>query len=389
MNIDKKVDELLNTKKISKRGKRLKLTRRLRTLPIGVSILLIIALITGAVLISWYGIYNIGFEGDIDLEGQDPFIFVDGQGITGDTVTLPITTTTLSAGDVITESHTVQNANTVDRICTFNLDDVTFTEENDEYFGYSCQILDDLDNPITELEVGVGETKTFKIEHTLHELFMETVNPLAFSIDMAINFIDPYGQVGVWVYSADTTGSNKLFLDVLDTNDNIIEIWDVTDTTLEHGMDWLTNSETKYDIITDSIETNTYKDTHGTNIHCWTFNMPSVTEQEYLGLIAEDIDLEDMIIKTKPYFYLNSIDIQQGHVFNYYDSLNYYYSYMDLANDVVELHQVADGTDTQLDSYSVTIDTLTNYVFETRVDNTGSEIGVILDGTEVITYTIV
>ena len=150
------------------------------------------------------------------------------------------------------------------------------------------------------------------------------------------------------------------------------------------------SSAGEWNIITNTIANLDYADSHeGTS--CISFGMLGSGEQEYFALIP-DTELgitTDNVLKSTIYFYQNTDNAQAGHIFNYVDSDNYFYDYLDISTNKIELHQVEGGTDTTLESVTTTISETTQYELETHLDLFSDTINVILDGTELISHEVV
>lgn len=385
MNIDNKVDELTKNKIKPKKKSFRRISILGKTISIPSLLYLIGVVVVSAVLISWYGTYSLTFEGDIELNGQDPYIYLDGTGIVGQTASFNLDTTTLNAGDTIAETHEIVNSNTFPRVLSWDKSAITFTDPENEYYGYEVKILDSGDNEIEKLVVDVGSTDNFKIQHSLHEDFMNTNNLLEFDLGMEITVTELHGEIGFWVYK-DDSDSQVVSIDVFGTNDNLLEIWDIDKTTLQLEKDF-PSSETDWNILVDTINNIDYDGGHE-SISCIWFDMLGTGIEEWFALIPnEDLGATtNVVIKNTFYFGANTDNAQAGHIFNFEDTDNYYSCFMNIENNKLELHQIEDGIDTTLDTVSASFNSETSYELETHLDLFGDCIEVLIDDTSVLLY---
>jgi len=365
-----------------------RIIKKLKGLPIGLSVMIAFALVVMGALITWYGTYNTSWEGDLTVNGQEPFLLIDGAGVVQQTATFSIDTTEIDGGETIVESHTVKNQNTKARVLTWDLSSVTFTEPSHEFYGYECHILDDTDTEVDKLVVDVGNTDTFKIQHSLHPDFMHTTNPLSFVLGMDITVSELYGMTGLWVYK-NINDAQLVYIDEFNT-DSLLEVWDIDETTLQASVTY-PSSAGDWNITVNTMDSINYADSHEST-NCISFDMLTTEEQEWLALIPDTtlgLGTTDIVIENTFGFATNTEDVQVGHVFNYVDSDNYWYCYLNTDTDQVFLNQVDEGTDTNMDSAVVSLTDGEDYILKTELDLFDDTIRVSVDGSLKIEYEVI
>lgn len=176
-------------RKIFKRGRRL-----LHGLPLSTIALLITAIIILAVLITTYSLYNVTQEQDINLEGIDAKIWIDGQPLYEQTYDIPddvFSDGKLVAGEIEIFIHDIEVASDNGNFkATFSWNSDLCDSPEEEFFGFWLTVLDSENVEIEgEFRVDAGELKTFKIKHALDENFLDTSNPFPLDFDILLTEI--------------------------------------------------------------------------------------------------------------------------------------------------------------------------------------------------------
>lgn len=193
MEIEKKVDALLEHKNMKQVNKQKHRTRRIfKGLPIGIIVLLIGGLIALGAILTLYSTYTGSQTGSLELSGVTNDWLWDGNGLTTETFTIPMDLTELSHGESETYTHTIEAlAGNGDLDISFDysaMSDV-FTNPSNEWYGFYFDITSDSDvsiiNETTYVKAG-NPAMTIKFVYSLDDDFLDTDNLLSYDLDVII-----------------------------------------------------------------------------------------------------------------------------------------------------------------------------------------------------------
>lgn len=147
-----------------------------------------VGLVVG-IVITTYEVYYVGQDEDIALEGIEAKIWIDGQPLYEQTYDIPdnvFSDLKLVAGENELFVHDIKvAADNGNWKATFSWNSDLCDEPSEEFFGYWLTVLDGSDVEITgEFRINSGETKIFKLKHTLDENFLHTDNPFPLDLDI-------------------------------------------------------------------------------------------------------------------------------------------------------------------------------------------------------------
>lgn len=149
------VEPGLRLRKMNRKREKSCFFKTLFSFPLLLSLLIIGALISGAVLINYISGEQ---SGEIEVEGIDSLVLFDGMSL--DNLVIPPDLTYIENGQYLEFNHTIQNVNTVERTIYFSVNDSWFNDTNHTYYGFTMGIKNDGGVPISNLTIQPGENKT-------------------------------------------------------------------------------------------------------------------------------------------------------------------------------------------------------------------------------------
>jgi hypothetical protein len=165
-------------------------TKRLGKLsPIG--IILAACFITGAILIgSMFTSFFVQTKGDIQLNGEmRPLFYYDTLPFNGQYCNVSIDYPTMTAGDTLTKTHIIENADEGYWSLVWDLSQVNYfyNDPSSIYYGFNFTVMQIDGSPLPEpFTFGPEQTRTVLFTYSLHDEFVEAPVPLDFNISLTI-----------------------------------------------------------------------------------------------------------------------------------------------------------------------------------------------------------
>jgi|WetSurSiteA1Bulk_404760.scaffolds.fasta_scaffold20528_5 hypothetical protein len=181
------------------------------------AILKICALFTvGAVLLGIAGSYLIIQQSAITLGGATLEVYWDDIQLTEASWTAPediMSEGILQPGETETFTHFVSSPITDgDWEVYWDPNQMQFTNPLDEFYGYYFSVTDQNDNPINDIVVMHGVTKTIKFVHSLDSHFQYTPNQLPFRLDIHVSPYVPAPIANPESYGFGQGGTQDLYV---------------------------------------------------------------------------------------------------------------------------------------------------------------------------------
>ncbi len=234
-NINDKVDLLLARKEA---GKAIRTKRMIKGVPLGLIALIISAVLVGAMILTIYSTYTGTMSGDIQGTGVESKWFWDGEAMVAETFSIPMDVTALNNGDSSEFSHTVE-AKTGNGDMDVSFDYTAFTDPEDVGYGFYFDILDDADNSILDDTIYIkagNPAETFTFKYSLDEDWLESADPIPFSLDVILSEHANVAPVAVNDFYDSQVGGTPFHLDMpVLVNDNDLEGSGLTITSVSQG----------------------------------------------------------------------------------------------------------------------------------------------------------
>lgn len=193
--IERKVDQLSSGHKEAgeekKRSSSLRITKRGIPLLPALIIMVAVALLVSAVLLSLISGFQ---EQTIDVEGSDPLVLFDGDPLYFD---LAITEdiTSMTNGQYTDFSHTLEDIGKSFCNIHFDIDDSWFTVPTDAGYGLEYGVIDNSDNQIDDILLFPGQTEYIKFWFETDEAMMN--GQTTTTITLTGTEVNPFGESGL------------------------------------------------------------------------------------------------------------------------------------------------------------------------------------------------
>jgi len=153
------------------------------------------ALLVGSLFTHFY----VQTTGNLELNGEMvPLFYYDGQTFSGRFYNTTVDLTSMTSGDWINVTHTIENADNYIWGMTFTGDAVDPAAEwrNDEmhqYYGFNFSVTLPNGDPLpTPFYFYPGQVKTVMFQYKLHKEFVTADDPYPFVLNMTLGMITPY-----------------------------------------------------------------------------------------------------------------------------------------------------------------------------------------------------
>jgi len=205
------------------------------------------ALLVGSLFTHFY----VQTSGNLELNGEMvPLFYYDDETFSGRFYNTTVDLTSMTSGDWINVTHTIENADNYIWGMTFTGDAVDPATEwrNDPmhpFYGFNFSVTKTNGQPLDDpFYFYPGQVKTIMFQYKLHKEFVTADDPYPFNLNMSLGMITPYIEVvdDVYTFAAPSGGVMDYYPMLNDKNvtDGTMHIDSITAYTPIHTNVWVT-----------------------------------------------------------------------------------------------------------------------------------------------------